>query len=114
MTFYGDISGAKEFSAINQTRWKRTTTTSCWKDIDLGETIYYCGLQTSLASHCGVCKQTKRGFLPTMQIMVALRVFALGGFQLDVGDTFGTNEAIITFNIITRPSEHTEHYSCCF
>ena len=51
MSFYGDISGAKEFSAIKQTRWKRTTTTSCWKDIDLGETIYYCGLQTSLASH---------------------------------------------------------------
>ena len=49
-----------------------------------------------------------------MQIMVALRVFASGGFQLDVGDTFGTNEAIITFNIVIMPSEHTEHYSCCF
>ena len=33
-----------------------------------------------------------------MKITVALRVFASGGFQLDVGDTFGTNEAIITFN----------------
>ena len=39
----------------------------------------------------GVCKQTKGGVLPAMQIMVALRVFASGGFQLDVGDTFGTN-----------------------
>ena len=43
----------------------------------------------------GVCKQTKGGLLPAMQIMVALRVFASGGFQLDVGDTFGTSKATV-------------------
>ena len=30
-----------------------------------------------------------------MQIMVALHVFASGGFQLDVGDTFGTSKATV-------------------
>ena len=60
----------------------------------------------------GVCKQTKGGLLPGWQCRLWWR---WGGFQLDVGDTFGTNEAISTFNIVIKPSEHTEHdYSCCF
>ena len=35
------------------------------------------------------------GLLPAMQIMVALHVFASGGFQLDVGDMFGTSKATV-------------------
>ena len=37
----------------------------------------------------------KGGLAPAMQIMVALRVFASDGFQLDVGDTFGISKATV-------------------
>ena len=53
----------------------------------------------------GVCKQMKGGLLPGWRCRLWWR---WGGFQLDVGDTFGTIEAIITFNIEIKPSEHTE------
>ena len=35
------------------------------------------------------------GLSPLMQVMVALRVFAAGAFQLDVADTFGVNKPTV-------------------
>ena len=40
-------------------------------------------------------KLRKGGLAPAMQIMVALRVFASAGFQIDVGDTFGISKATV-------------------
>ena len=37
----------------------------------------------------------KGGLAPAMQIMVALRVFASAGFQIDVGDTFGISKVTV-------------------
>ena len=59
MSSSGDISGTKEFSAIEQTRWILTTMIRCWNGIGFDGQIY-CGEPTSLVSHWNL-PTNKRG-----------------------------------------------------
>ena len=83
MSSCGDISGAKEFSAIKQTRWIPATMTSRWNGIGFDGQIY-CGLPTSLVSHWNL-PTNERGVATSDANHGGVACFCFGRFPAGCG-----------------------------